>query len=148
MSTWRPECVGAESILETGSRLTPQPTFPDKGGPPTSSPSTQWDAWVKANYAEDTPSPAGAPGVGDSTSEVTESGWYGFKETPQPSKEPVSEEDPFSWNGGTFNGESFTSYTDSDSPWWSQAAATSGATVLTTYISLTTFSFVLVLNFM
>ena len=139
MSSWRPECVGAESVLETGPRLTPQPTFPDKGGPPTLSPSTQWDAWVKANYAEDTPSPAGAPEVGDSMSEVAESGWYGFEDTSQPSKEPVSEEDPFSWSGGTFNGESFTSYTDTGtgSPWWSQAAAASGASVLSTCLSLT-----------
>jgi hypothetical protein len=119
MSSFKPECIGGVSQLES-VRITPQPTFPNKGGPPTISPTTKWDAWVQANHAGDTPapSPSDIAGLGvNSTGNVTEE-WSGFKATPQPSKKPVT--DPFSWvSGGAFDGETYSS----DSPWWNQASA-------------------------
>jgi hypothetical protein len=125
MSSWKPECIGGASQLESGPRITPQPTFANKGGPPSISPTTKWQGWVQSNYAGDTPAPAATELDGNATeaasNNTAES--LGLQETSQPSKEPV---DPFSWSGGTFDGETYSAY-DSDSPWWSQGASASSA---------------------
>jgi hypothetical protein len=125
MSSWKPECIGGASQLESGPRITPQPTFANKGGPPSISPTTKWQGWVQSNYAADTPAPAATELDGNATeaasNNTAES--LGLQETSQPSKEPV---DPFSWSGGTFDGETYSAY-DSDSPWWSQGASASSA---------------------
>jgi hypothetical protein len=141
MSSFKPECIGGVSQLESSS-LTPQPTLANKGGPPTISPTTKWQSWVQANYGSDTKEAATAQEHnGDETeaSQTTngndESGWVGFADTSQPTNKPVT--DPFSWaSGGTFDGDTYTSYTDSDSPWWSQGQATSDASALSCQITM------------
>ena len=143
MSSFKPECIGGVSQLETSSR-TPQPTFANKGGPPSLSPTTKWQSWVQANYGSDTSAPVTTQEhIGDeavkshqTTVDGDESSWVGFTDTPQPSNEPVT--DPFSWvSGGTFDGDTYTSYTDSDSPWWSQAQTTSDASNVSCQITMT-----------
>lgn len=139
MSSFKPECIGGVSQLESSS-LTPQPILANKGGPPTVSPTTKWQSWVQANYGSDTHQEAATAQEHngneiEASIDKDESGLEGFADTPQPSNEPLT--DPFSWaSGGTFDGDTYTSYTDSDSPWWSQGQATSDASVVSCQIAM------------
>ena len=125
MSSWKPECIGGVSQLQTS---TLQPTEPNKGGPPSTSPTTQWEAWVQANYGSDTPAPVVAQDRGE---EATDG-----DSTTELSGQPLMEaatDDPFSWSGGAFDGET---YYDSDSAWWDQGGMSAAESNL--HISVST----------
>ncbi|KAL7521229.1 hypothetical protein ACHAWX_006146 [Stephanocyclus meneghinianus] len=127
MSSWKPECIGGVSVMESAPEVTPPPSPANKGGPPSFSPTTKWDAWVSSKYAESDASVSlnettAGDDAGKNATDVYEN-VTNTTATAEPTQSPMA--DPFSWVSS--NGEDYlSSNMNNDSPWWNQGRS-SGA---------------------
>eukprot|EP00804_Cyclotella_cryptica_P009725 CCRYP_011242-RB/>CCRYP_011242-RB protein AED:0.05 eAED:0.05 QI:415/1/1/1/0.9/0.81/11/3311/1034 len=133
MSSWKPECIGGVSMMESAPEVTPRPSPANKGGPPSFSPTTKWDAWVGSKYANSDSSASlnetTTVAAAGSNSTEAEGDLMNGTVTAEPTQSPMA--DPFSWvSSGTFNGEGYSSSSmNSDSPWWDDRGSSGARTM-------------------